>query len=280
MVLFELTDVRALLLVFPNTFEYFFIAYEAVRTRWNPLRLRARQVIAMAAFIWIFVKLPQEWWIHIAQLDFTDFMREDVLGVTVDTPWGEALSQNLWFVALMIVVAALVAVAIRAALGRAPEPDWTLTFDVDAHLPPPDTTGGVGRRPLLSWYTAEKVALMGLLWIIFAQVLPGTESDPWQIIVGVAVIVVANAAWSQWLIVRWRLDWSSLGRHAASTVVMNLAIVVGYLALLRTSDNEVNDAAALFFVFLLSLVVVLFDRFHLVRTARTVTEETAAAAAT
>ena len=30
-VAFELTQVRALLLVFPNTFEYFFIAYEAIR---------------------------------------------------------------------------------------------------------------------------------------------------------------------------------------------------------------------------------------------------------
>ena len=36
-VAFELTG-RGLLLFFPNTFEYFFIAYEAVRTRWDPLR--------------------------------------------------------------------------------------------------------------------------------------------------------------------------------------------------------------------------------------------------
>src|SRR4051812_35982911 len=32
--LFELTHVRTVLLIFPNTFEYFFIAYEAIRTRW------------------------------------------------------------------------------------------------------------------------------------------------------------------------------------------------------------------------------------------------------
>ena len=32
--LFEMTGARAVLLVFPNTFEYFFIAYEAIRTRW------------------------------------------------------------------------------------------------------------------------------------------------------------------------------------------------------------------------------------------------------
>jgi L-ascorbate metabolism protein UlaG (beta-lactamase superfamily) len=79
-VAFELTQVRALLLVFPNTFEYFFIAYEVVRLGWNPARLSHRAVIGMAAFIWIFIKLPQEWWIHVAQLDFTDFMKEDVFG--------------------------------------------------------------------------------------------------------------------------------------------------------------------------------------------------------
>jgi hypothetical protein len=35
---FELAQLRALLLVFPNTFEYFFIAYEGVRSRWDPRR--------------------------------------------------------------------------------------------------------------------------------------------------------------------------------------------------------------------------------------------------
>src|SRR3954471_17996767 len=33
---FEVLDSRAMLLVFPNTFEYFFIAYEAVRARFDP----------------------------------------------------------------------------------------------------------------------------------------------------------------------------------------------------------------------------------------------------
>jgi len=278
-VLFELTDVRALLLIFPNTFEYFFIAYEAVRTRWNPLRLSRKTVLGMAAFIWIFIKLPQEWWIHIAQLDFTDFMKEDVLGVTVDTSWGDAFSQNLWFVVLMIVLIAALTVGIRAVLRRAPTPDWSFTFDVDRHLPAPSSEGGVGHIPVLSWYTAEKVALMALLWIIFAQVLPGTDAEPWQIIVSVAVIVAANAGLSQWLTSRWQLDWTSLGRHAVATVVMNLVIVVGYLTLLRSNDNETNDAATLFFVLLLSLVVTLFDRFHLVRQARTQTESANGSAA-
>ena len=76
MVLFELTQVRWLLLVFPNTFEYFFDVYEAVRTRWDPRRMSRGLLIGAAAFIWIFIKLPQEWWIHVAQLDLTDFLKE------------------------------------------------------------------------------------------------------------------------------------------------------------------------------------------------------------
>ena len=42
-VAFELSQVRALLLVFPNTFEYFFIAYEAWRTRWQTARVTPRR---------------------------------------------------------------------------------------------------------------------------------------------------------------------------------------------------------------------------------------------
>ena len=87
-VAFELTGVRALLLVFPNTFEYFFIAYEAIRSRWRTVRWQLKWWIGVAAFIWIFIKLPQEWWIHVAQLDFTD-----------------ALANNPWFGPLIVVVA-------------------------------------------------------------------------------------------------------------------------------------------------------------------------------
>src|SRR5687767_52529 len=59
-VAFEATQARWLLLVFPNTFEYFFDFVEAVRTRWDPIRMTQRLVLGGAAFIWIFIKLPQE----------------------------------------------------------------------------------------------------------------------------------------------------------------------------------------------------------------------------
>ena len=59
-VLFELPDERLMLLLFPNTFEFFFIAYELVRLRYEPARFSARSWPLTAAGLWVFVKLPQE----------------------------------------------------------------------------------------------------------------------------------------------------------------------------------------------------------------------------
>ena len=50
---FEITGNRTLLLIFPNTFEYFFIAYELVRLRWDPRRFSTRFWLVTAACIWI-----------------------------------------------------------------------------------------------------------------------------------------------------------------------------------------------------------------------------------
>jgi hypothetical protein len=265
--LFELFHARALLIIFPNTFEYFFIAYEVVRLAWNPARLGRRQVIATAAFIWIFIKLPQEWWLHIAQLDVTDFMKEDVFGVTVDTSWGDAISENLWFVGLMAVLVVGIVIGVRAALRAAPPRDWSPTFDVDAH-PQSTRIGTEPRIPaLFSWDLLEKVVLMSMLTIIFAQVLPGNESTPLQITFAVAFVVVVSAGVSQWLAGRGH-TWASILTEFVGMVLVNIGIAVGYILLLSRSDEETNRAALLFFVLLLTLIVTLFDRYRPIRVAR------------
>jgi hypothetical protein len=68
-VLFEATQLRPLLFIFTNAFEYFFIFYEVVRLRWDPKRMSKGLVIGAVAVIWIFIKLPQEYILHIGQLD-------------------------------------------------------------------------------------------------------------------------------------------------------------------------------------------------------------------
>ena len=265
--LFELTQARALLIIFPNTFEYFFIAYEVVRLAWNPARLGRRKVIGMAAFIWIFIKLPQEWWLHIAQLDFTDFMKEDVFGVTPETSWGDAIGENLWFVGLMAVVVIGIVIGVRAALKAAPPRDWSPSFDVDTH-PQSTRIGTESSIPaLFSWDLLEKVVLLSMLTIIFVQVLPGNESTPLQITFAVAFMVVVSAGASQWLAGRGH-TWASILTEFVGMVFINIGIAIGYIWLLGRTDEEPNRAAILFFVLLLTLVITLFDRYRPIRVAR------------
>lgn len=258
--LFELLEYRWLLLVFPNTFEYFFIAYEAVRLWWDPTRLDRRRVVIMAACIWIFVKLPQEWWIHVAQLDFTDFMKEDVFGVTVDTSWGTALGDNLWFVALMVALAVGVGFAIRAIRPRLPDPDWGFTVDVDAHLPAPVIEIGPSSHVL--WrFVLEKVALLALITIIFSQFVPDLDASPFQLTWATGLFVIGSAVVAT-VLARFGVSWSSTLGQFAGTLAVGASVVGVYLWLLRRSDEPINEAATVFFVVLLSLVIALFDRFR------------------
>jgi hypothetical protein len=63
--IFEFVGWRPLLVIFPNTFEYFFIFVELARLGWKDTRLTTRQVLLVTAFIWICIKLPQEYWLHV-----------------------------------------------------------------------------------------------------------------------------------------------------------------------------------------------------------------------
>ncbi len=113
---FELTGLRLLLLIFPNTFEYFFIYYEGLRTRWNPLRFSRRYWLIVAAVIWIFIKLPQEWWIHIAEFDTTDLVNQKLFGVSPDAGLVAAVMHKPWVAVVILAIAVLAALAVRLLL--------------------------------------------------------------------------------------------------------------------------------------------------------------------
>ena len=243
--LFELFDARWLLLVFPNTFEYFFIVYEFVRTRWNPLRLGAVAIVAIAAVIWIFIKLPQEWWIHIAKLDFTDFM--------ADYPW-------MWGVLGGLAIA--VAIAIYANRRRIPTPDWPFTVDVDRHLVVPAVPDEP--EPFWSAVLVEKAVLLALISVIFAQVLPDIRASNVGIAVGVTILVVLNAAVSQWLGRRGH-TWANTAQQFVAMLVINVAIVAVDALIGRRTRGETPASNTLFFVLLLSLLIALYDRFRATR---------------
>jgi hypothetical protein len=249
-VAFEATQWRALLLVFPNTFEYFFIAYETIRLRWDPARLSFRFWVVTAAVIWVVVKLPQEWWIHVAKLDFTD--------AVADVPW---------FGPAVVLAAALLAVVLLVFVRpRLAPPNRTPRLGADP-LPttidePAERHAWVARHARVwSAVTLEKVVLVGLLSVIFAQLLPGLRSTNLELFVGLGAFVVINAALSVWA-ARSGRSVDSLVIAFAVRVAVNFALVLAAELLLDRGAGDLNADAALFFVVLLSLVTTMHDGFR------------------
>lgn len=268
-VAFELSHWRPLLFIFPNTFEYFFIAYEAVRTRWDPLRLSRRAVIGMAAFIWIFIKLPQEWWIHIAQNDFTDFVKETIFGAESSDGWVEVITNRLWVAALILLAIAGLVVLGRRISSRLPAPDWPRRFDADAPLPThatvPHAVETERAGPALRWPLVEKVVLITLVTIIFGQLLQIGASTT-QILVATLVVVVANSVISPLVVRGGQVHRTRILVEFAILAVINTAIISVFAALV--SDGGINRAAAWFFGALLTLIITLYDRYRSVRLDR------------
>jgi hypothetical protein len=265
--LFEFSQIRAMLLLFPNTFEYFFLFYEGVRTRWNPKRLGLAAVIGAAFAIWVFIKVPQEYWIHVAQLDFTDAFKEVVLGVPADTPWGTAFGANVPVtVALLVLVVALVILARWLLAEKLPPADWGFTLAADAHGlgVTPEQVRAAQRRAAQHFFSGalvEKVVLVSLITIIFAEVLPAVHVQPLHLGYGVALIIIANTAVSQWLVKRG-VEWQSAVREFTVMAVVNLAILGLFSVILPGMNVPLDAPATLFGLALLTLLVTLYDRFR------------------
>ena len=114
--LFEMTQLRPLLLIFPNTFEYFFIVYEAIRLKFDPKKITKWQWIGIVAAIWIFVKLPQEYLIHIAKADLFEWF----IG-------------NLMTVVVLIIIITIIILIVAYILWKVyPPSKWDLSYDSDA----------------------------------------------------------------------------------------------------------------------------------------------------
>jgi hypothetical protein len=261
--LFESTGARWMLFVFPNTFEYYFDAVEAWRIARNPIRLAMGAVIGLAAFIWIVIKLPQEWWIHIAQLDFTDFMKETIFGVPASSSWTDAIAASPAIaIAIVVAVVLFIAVAWWAARRFLPPADWPPTFSADRqaeHM-------GLAPRPRVASPSGafdrtfvEKVALISLMAFIFSRMLPGIEGSPTQVAVATVLIIGASTLVSHWL-ARHAVKWSSLAIEFVVMTAVNAAIGIGIGILLPGDRPPPPLLEFLFLVGVLSLVIVLFDR--------------------
>lgn len=264
-VAFELSHARPLLLIFPNTFEYFFIAYEAVRSRWSPRRLSFRSWILVAVLIWVVVKLPQEYWLHIAQLDLTD-----------------VLSENAWAPPLLISL--LVAAGAAFWWGvrpRLPDPDGNWRFAAD---PMPEKMDEPSEQfawhaqwgAIRIWATAEKIVLVGLLAVVFAQSLPGVRASNLQLFVGVGGLVVVNTAFTL-AMARRRTSFASLGVAFFARLVANVVFVLVSDLLLGREGGDIDFIDTLFFLSLISLITTVHDRYRPVLATRVADEREEAA---
>jgi hypothetical protein len=279
--LFELTHVRAVLLFFPNTFEYFFLFYEAVRLRWNPRRMSQALVIGAAFFIWVFIKIPQEYWIHIAQLDVTDILKEQVFHVPTDTSWGTIVAQNLsFFLGLVVLVLGLIAALRWYIVNELPPADWSLSFDADAHgrdVTPAEASIAARQsaQRLFDAELFEKIALVSLVTIIFSQVLPSATASVTQTAVGVAVVILVNTVISEAL-VRRGVDWRSTLLEFVVMAVVNVLTVIAFSLILPLGNGSLDVPTTLFILLLITLLVTLYDRFRPYYQVRRLRAETAA----
>ena len=264
--IFEATSARWVLLVFPNTFEYYFIAIEVYRMRRDSNRLTLRQVSVVAAVIWVVVKLPQEWWIHIARLDVTDVVKETLLGVNADSKWWPALRNRPLVPVAAVCIVAAAAFVVGGATRRLPPPLWPATFDADRQT---ERMGWRAPRRInqpqafLGWTFAEKVLLVSLVTFIFGRVLPGENARLSTMVAVIAYLIAANTLLSQWL-ARRGTSWRNTTVEFLVMGAANLAVLVGTTTLAPLGDGSTPVGTTLFLIGLITLVVVLYDRFHAV----------------
>ena len=127
----------------------------------------------------------------------------------------------LWFVLAGLVVGRRV--VWWKYRDRLPASDWAFTVDVDRHLPPLADGSQIAER-FWSAVLVEKVVLLTLISVIFAQIMPDIRASNLGVALGVAVLVVLNAAISQFLGKRGH-SWSSSARQFLAMLVINAGIV-------------------------------------------------------
>lgn len=263
--LFETTDERLILFIFPNTFEYFFDFYEGVRVRWNPRRMSKALLIGATAFIWIVIKLPQEWWIHVAQLDMTDTIKK-VLGGTPESSWSELIAANIPLIAgVMVVLIVLIVAAWWVITRKLPPADRPITFDADAEpgrAPDPARLKEVQQTMRDRFFDRdllEKVVLISLVAIVFVQGL-GFDADLGVVAIATTVIILVNTAVTEWLARRGHM-WTTqrFFSHFVKVAILNAAIFAVLVFLLPLEGNFLRSG---FLLTLLTLIVTMYDRYR------------------
>ena len=140
-----------------------------------------------------------------------------------------------------------------------PAPDWGWRFAAD---PLPASLDEAHERHahrlhrggVLWGELAEKVFLLSLMSVIFAEILPSVETSAVEVGVAVVVIVIANTAVSMWSARSERIRNESF----AGLLAANLAFIYLLSTFFSAAENF-PLGTALFFAFLITLLLWLYD---------------------
>jgi hypothetical protein len=175
---------------------------------------------------------------------------------------------------MILAVVAVIGIAYWIIRKKAPPFDHGLRLKADPL--PPLLRGAEPYRKvraetsIFGWALREKIALTAIVCVIFGLMLSGGTARPLRIIIGVAIFTVINAAVSHWMALRGR-SWRRLAGELVTMLIVNLIIVLVLEALdrwLGVSSARTPFGTTLFFSYLLTLVIVLYDRFRTVYKAR------------
>jgi hypothetical protein len=107
----------------------------------------------------------------------------------------------------------------------------------------------------------EKIVLVSLLSIIFAQILPDVRANDFQLAIGVSILIIINTELSQWL-ARRGTQWKSIIQEFIVMSIVNFILVLIFDFLLARYQGSINLLNTLFFVLLLTLNITLYDRYR------------------
>lgn len=260
--LFEYIGARWLLLLFANTFEYYFAFIEAIKVARNPFVLPTRRLAMIAAFIWIVVKVPQEWSLHVAQADLGDALREHVFGVPASSPWSVAIENRPAAALALGLLAAAAVLALREIWRWLPPRSWEPTFSADAQL------RNLGREiphirmappAFFGWIFVEKAILVSLVTLSFSRILPG-HRNAFEVAIGTTAVIAATTFISHAL-ARRGITWGSVVAEFVVVGVTIAGIGVAVNWFFADLGSRTPPAAFLFLTLLMTLIVVLFDRY-------------------
>ena len=112
-----------------------------------------------------------------------------------------------------------------------------------------------------SWVTAEKIVLVGLIGLIYGEVLPGTSASEAEIFIGTGAVVFASAVVT---LVTARRHWDP---SVATSILLlrlgvNAVLLTLFSALTSALGGRFDLLQAAFFLVLIMVVTTIYDRYH------------------